>query len=93
MALSRLGYDIQAGRLLIGPLKIDITGDKIILHHQDRIDQLAGARHPHLMASLALCRCHRHPIITKHSSDRLGLTTVANQGRGGMGTSTLGVEI
>ena len=35
MALPRLGYDIQAGRLLVGPLEIDITGDKIILHHQD----------------------------------------------------------
>ena len=49
LSLYRLGGYIQLLRVFIRILEIDIRGNKVVLHHQHRIDNLACSRHPHLV--------------------------------------------
>ena len=41
-------------RILVGILKVQTGGDEVVLHHQNRVNDLARPSHPHLVFGLAL---------------------------------------
>ena len=84
MRLPCLRYDLDLRALLIRILEIDVAGDKIMLHHQDRIDKLAGSGHPHLMPRLALGRGDRYLVIPEDLGDSGRFPAIADLGRCGV---------
>ena len=50
----------EPGGILVRMLEIDVSGDEAALHHQEGIDDFAGAGHPHFVARLALGGRYRH---------------------------------
>ena len=75
----------EPGGILVGMLEIDVPGDEAVLHHQEGVDDFAGAGHPHLMARLALGRRDRDCPLAEHAGDGFRLVCVADVRGGGVG--------
>ena len=84
MCLLRFGQYVDAGRLFVWFLEVDVAGDEAVLHHQCRVDDFAGSGHPHLVSCLALGRGDGHGAFTEELSDGLCFATVSDDGAGGM---------
>ena len=78
------GQDHQFGGVFVRVLEVDVGADEIVLHHQDRVDDLAGACHPHLVAGLALGAGDRNALVADDGVDGLGFVGVAHVGGSGV---------
>lgn len=85
MRLPCLRYDVQAGRIFIGMLEVDVAGNEAVFHHQRRINQLACTGHPHFVPGLTLGRSDWNLVVPEHLCYRLRLAAVADAGGCGMG--------
>ena len=74
--------------ILVRMLEVDVAGDEAALHHEEGIDDLAGAGHPHLVAGLALGGRHGYGALAEHAGDGLRLVRVAY-----MGGCRMGIDI
>ena len=72
-------------RILVGIFKVKIGGDEVILHHQNRVNDLARPRHPHLVSGLGLGAGHFHRTLAEDIENRLGLIGIADVGGCGVG--------
>ena len=73
--------DKELRRIFIRILEIQVGCDKVILHHQDGVDDLAGSCHPHLVTCLRLGTGHLNTLISKDIENSLGLIGIAHMGR------------
>ena len=80
MRLPAFGQYMDVRRLFVGILEVKIGGDEIILHHQHRVDKLAGTRHPHLVPGLAFGGGDRYTPFAEYAGDGLCFAAVADAG-------------
>jgi len=92
-------WNVELGGIVICLFKVDSRSDKIILHHQHRIDHFARTCHPHFVPGHRFGRSHIGFMIAKNGIDRFCLVQVAYGrsriaiSRERFGPSTLGTEI
>ena len=69
MSFACFRDDVDASRLLVWILEIQVSGNEVILHHEDGINQFAGSCHPHFMSRLSFGRSYRYFVISKDLGD------------------------
>lgn len=70
-------HQVEAGAMLVRVLKIDVGSHKVVLHHDDGIDNLAGTSHPALMSRHRLGTADHGPLAVEQSVQGDGLIHVA----------------
>ena len=78
----------QFRRILIRVFKVQVGGNKVILHHEDGVNDLTRSCHPHFMSGLGLRAGHLDLLISKDIENGLGLVRIAH-----MGGSRMGIDI
>ena len=76
-----MGGDVEFGGVLVWLCEVDVGCYETVLHHEERIDDLACACHPTFVAGHAFGGTDQGAIIAKNAVNGLCFETIAN-GRG-----------